>query len=129
MIKKQFTMYIENRPGILATIARQLAEEKVNIEGISVAESTYTALVQLIVSNSEKAEAVLKKADIPNTSQEVCVVELDHEAGSLAEMTAKLAEAEVNINFIYATAAKDQDKCCVVISAADLEKAEKAVSG
>ena len=36
MIKKQFTLYLENRPGLLAKVTRLLAMHKLNIEGISV---------------------------------------------------------------------------------------------
>ena len=52
MIKKQFTLYLENKPGALAKVTRQLGNEKVNIDGISVAESTDVSLVQVVASNA-----------------------------------------------------------------------------
>lgn len=125
MIKRQFTLYLENRPGVLALVARLLAKAEVNIEGISVAESTHTALVQLIVDDSEKTRRALEQAEIPFTCQQVAVLILDHKTGTLADLASRLAKAKVNINFIYGTATDDQQKCCLVVSANDLKKIDR----
>lgn len=129
MIKRQYTLYLENRPGALAEVSRLLAKEKINIQGISVAENTDTALVQLIVSNSAKTQKALKRAGIPFTSQKVSVIVLAHEPGSLSGLAADLAKAKVNISYIYATAADDQSACCVVIGAEALDKVEQVAAG
>jgi hypothetical protein len=125
MIKRQYTLYLENKPGVLARTTRMLAKAGVNIEGISVAESTHTALVQLVVSNAKKAKTALDKAKIAHTSQQVCIIVVPHKTGVLAKLADKLAKAKVNINFIYASAADDQSQCCVIISADDLDKVER----
>ena len=125
MIKRQYTLYLENRPGALAEVARSLSDAGLNIEGISVAESTDAALVQVVVGNSAKTKKVLEKAKIPYTSQNVAIVLLDHKPGALAEFAEKLADQHVNINYIYATAADNQDQSCLVISGSDLKKIER----
>ena len=127
MIKRQYTLYLENKTGILASVTRRLAKAKVNIEGISVAESTHTALVQIVVSNAAKARKAFNEAKISYTSQQVCVVELEHETGALSELSDRLSKARVNINFIYATASDHQDRCCLVISADNLKRVEEIV--
>ena len=127
MIKRQFTLYLENKPGMLAQVARLLAKAKVNIEGISVAESTHTALVQLIVDNSENARSAMERAKIPFTCQQVAVLALDHKPGALADLASKLAKEKININFIYGTAIDDQNRCCLVISANDLKGINRIV--
>ena len=125
MIKRQYTLYLENRPGALAKVVRQLAEEGVNIEGISVAESTDAALVQIVVGNSAKMKKILEKEEISFTSQDVAIVILDHKPGALAEFAEKLNRQHININYIYATAAEIQSQCCLVISGSDLKKIER----
>lgn len=128
MIEKQFTIYLKNQPGVLAKLTLALARAKVNIEGISVAESTDTALVQLIASNGSRTTRILKTMKIPFTTQDVCVVTLKHKPGALAAMADKLSKAGVNINYIYATAPANAGSCCLVISADDLKKVEKTAS-
>jgi hypothetical protein len=127
MIRKQFTLYLENKLGVLAHITTQLARAKINIEGISVAESTDVGLVQLVVSNAEATKKILTKEHIAFTIQMVSLVHLDNKPGSLARIASKLAKAGVNINYVYATACscKDCSGCYAIISSQDLKKVEK----
>jgi hypothetical protein len=128
MIKKQFTLYMENKPGMLAKVTESLATAKVNIEGISVSESTDIALVQIVVSNAAVAERLLNRSHIPFTIQDVCLLPLRNQPGSLARIVAKLARQGVNINYVYATGCtcKDACDCFVVIGSPNLKKVEAA---
>ena len=122
MVKQQYTLYMENNPGTLAKIAGMLAKAKINMEGISVAESTDSALVQIIVSNAAKTKKLLDAENIQYVSQKVAVVVLDHAPGALSDFALKLAREGININYIYGTASDAQDKSCLVVSADNLEK-------
>ena len=128
MIEKQFTLYLENKPGVLADVTTKLANAKVNIEGISVAESTDTAIVQLVVNKASAAAKVLKRAKIPHAVQNVALVHLRNEPGSLAKIVSKISKFRVHVNYVYATgcACKKGCDCYAVIGAPDLKKVEKA---
>lgn len=124
MLKKQFTLYLENRPGELARITRTLAREKINIEGISAYTSADVGLVQIVVSNAPRTRAVLRKADVAYTIQDVALITLPNKPGALAEITAKIAESGLNISYLYATACTSAKKshCSAVISAPNLTR-------
>ncbi|MDD5521472.1 MAG: hypothetical protein PHI84_11690 [Kiritimatiellae bacterium] len=125
MIKKQFTLYLENKPGELARVTRVLAIEKVNIEGISVSAGSDVGLVQLIANNASATNKGLAKARVPFTVQDVSVIPLRNEPGALELVVSKLAAVGININYIYATSCLNKNcKCHVVISAPDLRKVE-----
>ena len=126
MIKTQITLYLQNRPGELARTIRAFAAANINIEGISVAETTDVSLVQLIVSKARAARQLLKKAGIPATEQKVAVLTLVNRPGTLAALASKLAKEKLNIHYLYATVAPPGlgNVCCMVISAEDLEKVE-----
>jgi hypothetical protein len=128
MIEKQFTLYLENKPGVLAAMTTRLAKAKVNIEGISVAESTDVAIVQLVVNKAQVAARTLKEARIPYTVQNVALVHLTNKPGSLAELVARIARFRVHINYVYATGRPRHNgsDCYAVIGAPDLKKVEKA---
>jgi len=128
MIEKQFTLYLENKLGVLANLTSKLATAKVNIEGISVAESTDVAIVQLVVNKEQTAARILKAAKIPYTVQNVALVRLTNKPGSLARIVSKVAKSRVHINYVYATgcACKRGCDCYAVIGAPDLKKVEKA---
>ncbi len=128
MIKKQFTLYVENRSGVLAKIARMLAKEKINIDGISVAESTDVGLIQIVVSSATRTRKVLKAAKIPFTVQDVSLLSLKNVPGSLWGVVEELAKQDINLNYVYATGCKGREGChaFAVISAPDLGKVEAA---
>lgn len=128
MITKQFTLYLENRPGELAGIIGKVSKGKVNIEGISLAASTDVGLVQLVTSDAAKTKKILTKAHVAFTGQDVCVITMDDEPGSLFKVVSAMAKAKLNLNYIYATggACCEGGKCKVVISANNLKKVEAA---
>lgn len=128
MIKKQFTLYLDNKPGALAAITRRLADAKVNISGISVSESTDVGLVQMVVSNVAEAKKIFNGARVPFSTQDVSMLELDNRPGALCDLVTVLAKQKVNINYVYSTICDCNKGCAanVVISAPDLEKVEKA---
>jgi len=126
MIKKQFTLYLENKPGALARVTRQLGRARVNIDGISVAESTDVSLVQIVASNAAATRRILKQLAISFTVQDVSLLPLENVPGALCSVVSELARSKVNINYVYATgsAGKGASMDYVVISAPDLEQVE-----
>jgi hypothetical protein len=127
MIKKQFTLILENRPGALAKVARQLSLENINIDAISVAASTDMSLVQILASNAARTRRILKKLSISFTVQDVCLLPLRNEPGMLWKVVSGLAKNNININYIYGTGntvKSGSGMDYVVISAPDLKEVE-----
>jgi len=128
MIKRQFTLYLEHKPGELAKVTKKLADTNINIEGISVSGSTDIGLVQIVVSNAMATKKVLSKMKIAFTVQDVALLPVRNEPGALSKIIARLANYGLNINYVYATASvckKDCD-CYAIISAPNLKKVEAA---
>ncbi len=128
MIKKQFTLYLENKPGTLAKVMQKLADADINIDGISVAESTDVGLVQIVVSNAAQTRQILQRTKTPFTVQEVCLLSLDNVPGALCRVVSQLAQAHVNVNYVYATGSPNRKsgQAYVVIGAPDLKAVEQA---
>ena len=127
MIQTQFTLYLPNRPGVLALVTRKLAAAKVNIEGVSAATSADIGLVQIVVDNAAAAARVLKQSKISVTTQKVAVLPMRNRPGELARITSKLAAGGVNINYVYGTTCRGDSgcECGMVVSAPDLKKVER----
>jgi hypothetical protein len=130
MIKKQFTLYVENRPGVLARLTKKLADSAINIEGISVASSADVALVQIVVSNAAVTRRVLRELNIAFTVQDVVLHALHNTPGSLARVMAFLSRRKINVNYVYATACECAAgcKCLAVISAPDIKAVNTALA-
>lgn len=127
MIKKQFTIYLQNKPGSLARITKRLASGRINIEGISVAETADLSLVQLVVDKPAAARKVLKQESFPFTVQDVVVLHMADRPGALHGLLRRLSSAGHNINYLYATASDARKgECAVVVSGDDLKQVESA---
>jgi hypothetical protein len=126
MITTQFTVYIEDKPGAVAGLAHSLAKAGVGIEGISAYTSSDVGLVQIVVDKVAAARRILGAASVSFTEQDVSLIALPHEVGSLAAAAQKLARGGVNINYIYGTGCRcgTECACTVIVSAPDLKKVE-----
>ena len=131
MVKTQFTLYLENRPGALFGITCTLAEAHINIEGLSVAGAEESGLAQFVTSDTEATQALLKEGQVAFSTEEVAVLSMRNEAGALTRGLARLAKAGVNIDYIYGTCSEHSESefCNMVISAPDLQAIEDAWEG
>ena len=55
----QISVFLENRAGQFAEITGILAENKVDLRAISIAETTDYGVLRMIVDNAEKATSIL----------------------------------------------------------------------
>jgi hypothetical protein len=100
-ITTELSVRMENRPGSLGKVCRELADRGVNILAFQSIPSGKTILVCLVVDKPATAESVLYREGMTYTEAEVAQVRLPHEPGELARAAAKLGEANININYAY----------------------------
>jgi hypothetical protein len=124
---KQFTMSVENRPGAVALIARTLGNAKVNILALLGTAQGTGGSVQLVVEDTKRAKKALDEAGLLYKETIAEEYELPNKPGALAQSLEKLAAKGVNLNSIYATAAKGGRKAVVVYTAeAEVKEATAA---
>ncbi len=121
----QLSVTMENKPGQLAKLGAVLARAKVNIEAISVLDSSEVGVVRLVTSANAKARAALTKAGMNVVQQPVLIVKLPNEPGALGSAARKLAAARVNIEFVYGSAARAGQPSTIVIGVSDIVRAAR----
>ena len=124
---KQISVSLENKPGKLAHVCRCLADRKVNIIALSVAETSEQSLVRLVVDKPEAAVEMLKGCPLTFMQTDVLLLELPNRVGVMAELAQKLAAKRINIDFVYGSTGRGRGKTFVVLGASNLTAAEKAV--
>ena len=122
---KQLSVSHENRPGMLAEIAKALGDEKVNILSCLTTTSGTEGTTHLLVDNVNKAKKALANARLSYTEADVLHVELPNKPGALGKFAMKLADNNINITSGYATGGKSSKKTIVVFSVSDLDKAAR----
>ena len=124
---RQISIFLENRPGQLSTICRDLADAGINIATLSLADTADFGIVRMIVDDHEKAKFVLaEKGHVVNV-REVIAVCVPDRPGGMAEVMQVLDKAGVNIEYSYAFAFHKGEKAVLVFRFSDNNKAESAL--
>ena len=110
---------LENKPSVLGEMCSQLSENGINIESIGVFHDT----AKIYVSNLNKAVKVLSKLNYITELRDVLKVELENKPGALAEVTTKLGEEGINIEYCYGTLSRQGDRISVIMDVSNIDRA------
>jgi len=123
----QFSIFLVNKPGVLAQVCRQLAAARVNILAMTMTDSSEHGVLRLVASEPERVRSALSTLNLPTTETDVLVVEMANRPGAMADICGRLAEAHVNISYAYCTTGARGGKTRGVFKVADTAKAMKVL--
>jgi hypothetical protein len=98
----QISVFLENKPGQLKLTCQRLAEAKINILTLSLADSKQFGILRLITPEWERAQAVFKQANLTANITEVLAVEVADRPGGLLNILESIDEAGLNVEYMYA---------------------------
>jgi len=124
-VTTQFSVFMVNKPGVLAHILGELAKAKINIIAMTVTDSVEHGVLRVVLDNADLAEQIIGKANLPVNKTEVLCVNLDNKAGALAVVAEKLAVNHINISYAYCTAGAKGGRTTGILKVADVKKAMK----
>ncbi|MEA2625505.1 MAG: hypothetical protein QOD06_1550 [Candidatus Binatota bacterium] len=122
----ELSFFLENKSGVLAAVCKNLREEGVNLEAISVVDHIDHAIVRMVVPKPAKATAVLAARDLPVITKEVLQIDLTNRPGALEDVARRLARARVNIDYLYGTVGI-ATRARLYLRVNDLKKARRAL--
>ena len=122
MIVKQVTLRVENREGKLKEVMDILAEENINVEAISMADT----VTRLILPNPEQVAEILRKHKYEVELTDVLRVKVPSRAGVLANMLVDIAKEKINLEYMYAFATGSGDE--MIIRPSDVERTNELLS-
>ncbi len=112
---------LENKPSKLGEMCSYLAENGINIEAIGVFQDT----AKLYVLNPSKAVKLLSKLNYTTELRDVLKVELENRPGALADITSKLGDNGINIEYCYGTLSHKGNTTSIILDVSDIERATK----
>ena len=124
---EQISVFIENKSGRLAEIARLLGESGVNIRALSLADTTDFGILRLIVNDREKAKKVLKENGFTVSKTEVVAVEVPDRPGGLAGILKTLDSEAINVEYMYAFVERCGENAVISFRFDEIEKAIKVL--
>lgn len=125
MIIRQLSIFLENRTGRINEVAKILAENGINMQAFSMAETADFGLLRLIVPDVDKAVEVLRAASFAVMVTDVLRINCPNVPGSLSAVLEKLASNDIFIEYMYAFS--DGDSANVIIRPSDVEAAVKVL--
>ncbi len=125
----QFSIFLVNKPGVLSLIFRELAKAKINITGIAMMDSMEHGVLRLIVEDAPATRTVFQRLNIRAGETEVLGIMLPNRPGAAADMCERLAEAHINIGYMYCTAGVQGGRTVMFIRVPDIKKAMKVLEG
>lgn len=102
MHAQQISIFLENKAGRLAEVTEILAQAKVNIRALALADTSDFGVLRLIVDDNQKAEGALKQGGFTVSKTDVVAVEVDDRPGGLHHILELLQNAGINVEYMYA---------------------------
>ena len=124
---KQISLFLENKKGRLWEAMDVLAQAKINIRALSIADTSDFGILRLIVPDPEKAKKALKKGNFTFKESDVIAVGVSDKPGGLATILQILTYADINVEYMYAFVEKSGQKAVVVLRTDSISKGKKAL--
>ena len=123
----QLSVFLENRPGSLAEPLKSLAAANINLVSISLADTEQFGILRLVLKEWERAKAVLEQDGWVANVSDVVAVDVDDQPGGLVEMLRILAEAGINIEYMYAFCLRRKGKAVLLFRFEDPDAAIEVI--
>jgi hypothetical protein len=125
MIERVTELYVilENKPSVLGDLCSFLVENEINIDAIGVFHDT----AKLCVQNLNKAVKLLGKLNYIVELRDVLRVDLENRPGALADVTTKLGDEGINIEYCYGTLSRKGNTVSVIMDVSNIERATQVL--
>jgi hypothetical protein len=119
-IRTELTLRLQNTPGAAARICQHLADDRINILAMQL---EHNGVMHLLVDNPLHAAALLRERRLQIEERDVLYTIVPNDAGALARMAKLLADAGVNVEYLYSTVIEGHHMASIVIGVPDAARA------
>ncbi len=112
---KQVSVFMENRSGRIHEITQILGNNNINIRALSLADTSDFGILRLIVSNPDKAIAVLRAENYTVSATDVLAIEVGDQPGGLAKVLKTFSEQKINVEYMYVFLGKKSKEAIFIV--------------
>ena len=124
----QFSVFLANKPGVLARVCQRLADDHVNIVALSMMDATEHGVLRMVVQDPERARKSLVAVNVPMTESAVLLTTLPNRPGALADVVKRLSTHHISVNYAYLSTGAAGGKTIGVFRVSDMKKAAQLLS-
>lgn len=125
---EQISVFLENKAGRLAEVARILSDAGINIRALSLADTSDFGILRLIVNDNAKAKETLKRNGFTVGKTDVVAVEVEDHPGGLHKILEILRKSGINVEYMYAFVQQSGDNAVLIFRFDYLDEAVKVLS-
>ncbi len=130
---REFSVYLQNRPGEMAGVLEAQAAAGAQLMGVCVSEVNGRGLVRLIGAPEETLRSVCEQmcetGAGPVAEADVLVAHTEERQNGLLEIALHLAEAGVNVRYVYSGSQSVGCPLTCVMRVDDIDLAERTIQG
>lgn len=110
---------LDDKPGSISELTRILKKKRISIFAIGLFIDT----ARLYVSHPDKALEAIQENNYQAELREVLRVQLPNRQGALMDLTQKLANAKINIIYLYGTMEESQKRGIIILEVDNIKLA------
>ena len=118
---------MENQAGKLSEVTNLLAENKIDLRAINIAESSDYGILRMITNNSEKAIEVLREKGFIVNCTAVLAVSVPDRPGGLANLLNILAGEKFDVEYMYSIFGQPNGLAYMILRVDDIDEVRKVL--
>ncbi len=124
---KQISVLLGNVPGTLSRVTNILDKEDITTKALLAASAAESSTVRLVVSDPDRAAAVLESYGFDYEVTPVLAAEVPLHSGGMNAILKPLAKAEINILYLYTSINRIGKETIVILGTDKLDEAREVL--
>ncbi len=124
---KQISVLLGNVPGTLSRVTNILDKEDITTKALLAASAAENSTVRLVVSDPDRAAAVLESYGFDYEVTPVLAAEVPLHSGGMNAILKPLAKAEINILYLYTSINRIGKETIVILGTDKLDEAREVL--
>ena len=122
-IGKQISISLKNEPGTLANLTDVLGSNGINIFALCVLEGLDHGYIRIVVDKPDDAIQLLRDSGHLVLVHDVLLMDLPNRPGSMLTFTRAMAEAGINVEYLYCASGPQVEMGLVVVRVKEPQRA------
>ncbi|MFH1622466.1 MAG: ACT domain-containing protein [Candidatus Omnitrophota bacterium] len=101
ILDKQLIITVDNKVGTLAEVSGVISTSGINLIAVCAYAVDNKGFIMFVSENNKEAEKLLKEKGYEVREEEVILLNLDNKPGALQAVTQRVADAGIDLTFIY----------------------------
>lgn len=112
---QQISVFLENKTGRIAQVAKVLQDNYINIRAMTIADTSDFGILRMIVNQPEKAYEVLRNAGFMVKQNPIIAVEIEDREGLFFELVNLCDKNNLNIEYTYSFVEQTTNKAILFL--------------